>query len=303
MKHPIVWLHHANQQLGLVPTLGGAVAAWRCARPDGSMVDLLRPWDGVSEDMYQLASFAMVPWSNRIGEGGFTHDGVFHPIAPNRAGEPYPIHGDGWLQPWRLHRPAADTVVMELASRGFGGNPYDYVATQTFRLLPGGLDQRVEVRHAGTLPLPYGLGLHPWFVRTPRMQVQAQVTGVWRSGADAMPTVWTSDFPAHWDLCAGIHGDGPFIDNGFTGWDGQASITWPEHALRLNASAVEHGPDGASPGQHCLVYRPPQGPALCWEPITHPINAFHLPHRPGLRVLQSGQALSLAVAWRTASHA
>ena len=33
----------------------------------------------------------MLPWSNRISGGGFEHAGRFHPIAPNRGGEPYPI--------------------------------------------------------------------------------------------------------------------------------------------------------------------------------------------------------------------
>ncbi len=299
-NHPITWLHHAGQQIGLVPTLGGAVAAWRCTAADGGMVDLLRPWDGVQEDRYQLASFAMVPWSNRIGEGGFAQDGHFHPIHPNRAGEPYPIHGDGWLQPWTLHQSADDTLVMVLESHRFDGNPYDYVATQTFRLRPDGLDQRIDVQHRGDAPLPYGLGLHPWFLRTPRTRVQAAVAGVWRSGHDPMPTGWTSDFPDGWDLRAGIDAHGSFIDNGYGGWDGLATIDWPEHGLRLQASATEHAPDGASPATHCLVYRPPQGPAFCWEPITHPINAFHMPGRPGLRVLQRGQCLALAVAWRIA---
>ena len=35
MTHPIVWLRHAGQQLGLVPSLGGSVAAWRRDATDG----------------------------------------------------------------------------------------------------------------------------------------------------------------------------------------------------------------------------------------------------------------------------
>jgi aldose 1-epimerase len=46
------------------------------------------------------------------------------------------------------------------------------------------------------------------------------------------------------------------------------------------------------------VYRPGHGPALCFEPITHPIDAFHLPGRPGLRVLAQGETLRLHVQWR-----
>lgn len=292
MTHPIVWLRHAGQELGLVPSLGGAVAAWRCARPGGDL-DLWRPWDG-SPDLYKTASFAMLPWSNRISQGGFTQDGRFHAMRPNRAGEPYPIHGDAWLQAWALQQPAEDEMRMTLVSHRFDGNPYDYAATQTFRLVPGGLDQMVEVQHLGDAPLPYGLGLHPWFLRTPGMRVQAAVHGVWLSGADPIPTRYTQALPADWDLNAGIPAHGSFIDNGYGGWQGKAHIDWPEHRLRLTLTTPE--PDAAA--SCCLVYRPPDGPALCFEPITHPIDAFHLEGRPGLRMLASGASLRMALKWR-----
>lgn len=294
MNDSIVWLRHAGQELGLVPSLGGAVAAWRCARPDGSLLDLWRPWDGQTADLYQLASFAMLPWSNRISQGGFAQDGHWHAMQTNRAGEPYPIHGDGWLQAWTLTQPADDQLRLALRSQHFGGNPYDYAATQTFRLVPGGLDQSVEVQHLGAAPLPYGLGLHPWFPRTPAMRVQAGVDGVWLSGDDPIPTGYTRELPADWDLNAGIPAHGSFIDNGYGGWRGQARIDWPEHGLRLTLRT----PDPAASAPCCLVYRPGHGPALCFEPITHPIDAFHLPGRPGLRVLAQGETLRLHVQWR-----
>ncbi|MFB2351563.1 aldose epimerase family protein, partial [Priestia megaterium] len=79
--------------------------------------------------------------------GGFAQDGHFHPMQPNRAGESYPIHGDGWLQAWQLARPTPGTMVMTLESHRFAGNPYDYEAVQTFRLVEGGLDQELQVRH------------------------------------------------------------------------------------------------------------------------------------------------------------
>ncbi len=73
-EHPIVWLTHAGQRLGLVPSLGDGVAARQLElRPD--LLDLWRPWDGRNPDMYSLASFAIVPWSNRISGGGFENDG------------------------------------------------------------------------------------------------------------------------------------------------------------------------------------------------------------------------------------
>ncbi len=291
--HDIVWLEHAKQRLGLVPTLGGGVAAWQIDRQQGRF-DLWRPWDGANEDRYTLANFAMLPWSNRISGGGFEHAGHFHPIAPNRAGEPYPIHGDGWLQAWAIEQTAADTVVMTLESHRFDGNPYDYRAEQTFKLLAGGLDQSVSVTHLGPEPLPYGLGMHPWFPRSSGTRITAPVRGTWLSGNDPLPTEHTERFPPSWDLNLGAPAAGTLIDNGYTGWSGDATIDWPEHALRV----AMHVSDTRPADGYCLVYRPPQGPAFCFEPISHPIDAFHLPNRPGLQVLKTGEAMALNVQWR-----
>jgi len=294
--HPIHWLQHAGQRLGLVPSLGGGVAAWQLDRAEGPL-DLWRPWNGRSPDRYSLASFAMVPWSNRISRGGFTQDGVFYPMRVNRIGEPYPIHGDGWLQTWTLQQPAANTLEMHLASQQFEGNPYSYRALQRFVLRDGGMDQTLSVTHLGSAPLPYGLGQHPWFLRTPETRLHTQVQGVWLSGSDPMPLAHSTTFPPSWDPRAGLNVNGTLVDNAYTGWSGAARIAWPEHALQLDMHVPAIEQRGQNDG-FCLLYRPPEGPAFCFEPVTHPIDAFHVDGQPGLQVLQTGETLTLHVEWR-----
>jgi aldose 1-epimerase len=295
-EHPIVWLHHANQSLGLVPSLGGSVAAWRVQRAQGTF-DIWRPWDEAAPDLYTTASFPLVPWSNRISGGGFTHGGTHYPMQPNRAGEPYPIHGDGWLQAWTLRQLADDTVEMVLKSDGFQGNPYHYLAKQRFVLRDDGMDQTLTVTHTGTAPLPYGLGQHPCFVRTPLTHLQADVKGVWLSGADPLPTAHSSNFAVDWDLGAGIKARGSFVDNAFTGWSGVATVSWPERPLELQMRVPEVQARAANDG-YCLLYRPLTGAGICFEPVTHPIDAFHMPGQTGLVTLDTQQSLQLHVEWR-----
>jgi aldose 1-epimerase len=297
----IVWIEGAGQRLGLVPALSGGVAEWSWlggATPQ----PLWRAWDGVSEDRYRLASFAMLPWTNRITGGGFEQAGRFVPMALNRIGEPYPIHGDGWLQAWTLQRPGPGVAELQLASRHHAGGPYAYDALQRFELVDGGLVQTVSVTHRGDAPLPYGIGLHPWFPRTPRTTVTARVGGVWLSGADPIPTRHTAEIPPDWDLNTGAPMHGTLIDNGYTGWDGSATIAWPEQGLALHVTMDPlKTPRGPLAPQYCLVFRPPagtpHGEAFCFEPITHPIDAFHLAGRPGLVDLEQGETLMLRVHW------
>ena len=292
----IHWFEHAGQRLGLVPTLGGGVAAWQREGAQG-VQDLWRPWDGLSTDRYTLASFPLVPWSNRISQGGFVHEGVTYPMHPNRTGEPYPIHGDGWLQAWQLSQPAADTVEMTLTSKHFDGAPYHYKSLQRFVLHENGMRQTLQVTHLGAASLPYGLGQHPAFLRTPLATLQAPVQGVWLSGADPLPTTHTQDFPTSWDPRASMPVSGSLIDNAYTGWTGNAHIDWPEQGLRLHMDVPEISKQGLNKG-YCLLYRPSQGPHFCFEPVTHPIDAFHVDGMPGLQVLQTGQTMSLQVEWR-----
>lgn len=296
--HDVVWLHHGDQRLGLVPSVGGSVAAWQHLGTE-SVLDLWRPWSGREAHPNHMACYPLVPWSNRVSGGGFEHDGVFHPLKPNLKGERYPIHGNAWLQSWHLTRAAPDTAVMTLSSWGFDDGPYAYHAAQTLQLVPGGLDHMLTVRHLGSCPLPYGLGLHPWFPRTPNAGVQATVERVWLSGPDKLPIARTSDFPPGWHLTHGTAACGSLIDNGFDGWNGQATLKWPEHGLTMTMDARLSGDSAlAQKDLCCILYRPSEGDTFCLEPVTHPIDAFHLPGRPGLFELEPNQQLSLHVRWR-----
>jgi aldose 1-epimerase len=307
--HEIVWLEFQNktssQKLGLVPAMGGSVAAWTLDRTGFESFDLFRPWDGAdyAGDPLRIvrASYPLAPWSNRINGGGFSVGEKFHQITPNAAGMPYPIHGDAWQQPWQVTQQDAASLEMTLESNQCNGNPHHYRAVQSFKLVEGGMDQRLSITHLGSTPLPYGLGLHPWLPRNERTTFQAKVSGVWLGQPDCLPEKHTTDFPPSWDLNTGISAAGSLIDNCFTGWDGTARVTWPDQDLQLtltqSTASAEVSTHSAKP--NCLlVFRKVAGEHFCLEPVSHPIDAFHLPDQPGLQVLQKGESLSLAVSWR-----
>jgi aldose 1-epimerase len=294
----ILWLEAHGQRLGLLPRLGGGVAAWQ--KVDGTKsVDLWRPWDGLADDPVTLASFPMAPWANRIGHGGIEHDGRFHAIAPNRHDQRYPIHGDSWLQPWRVSLRSLDGVSAFLMSRGFRGLPYDYDAEQRWQLEPGGLEQTLRVTHRGDGSMPYGLGVHPWLPRAAGTRVQANVRGVWLTTDDLLPTTHASPLPEGWELPAGIPMQAPFIDNEFTGWDGRARVTWPDRGLMLEMRMLPlQTPAGEVAPEYLHLYRPATGDTFCIEPVTQAVDAFHLEGRPGLVTLHAGESMTLRVQWR-----
>jgi aldose 1-epimerase len=285
MTDDIITLESDRQHLQLAPALGGAVTAWGWRTPEG-WTPLFRPWDGKSEDRYTLACFPLVPWSNRITQRGFEHDDAHYPLRPNRINERYPIHGDGWLQQWEVAEREHDRIKLALTSTGYSGNPYRYRSTQNFTLLPNGLAIDLSVTHLGEGSLPYGLGLHPYFTRNEKTRLQMHTTGLWQSGDDPIPVHHTTTYPPGWDYNKPAHLEGELIDNCFTGWDGKAVIQYPDRGLTITMSMADCN-------GYSLFYRPPDEHYFCLEPITHPIDAFHMEGRPGLVVLRKGETFTL----------
>jgi aldose 1-epimerase len=282
-----VTLESDSQRLQVMPLLGGSATAWDW-KIGSEWSPLFRRWNGMSDDRYTFAYYPLVPWSNRITRGGFEQDGIFYPIRKNRRDEPYPIHGDGWVQAWQMAKHTEDMLRLELESHHFNGNPHHYASRETFTLLPQGLRIELIVMHLAERPLPYGLGVHPFFVRNERTRLQSKMNGVWLSGANSIPVAHTPKLPPTWDYNTPASLEGPLVDNCFTGWDGRSIISYPDRGLTVTMTMADCN-------GYLLLYRQPCRPYFALEPITHPIDAFHMQNRPGLVVLSQGQSLNLKV--------
>jgi aldose 1-epimerase len=285
MNTEIVSIESARQRLQVLPEYGGAVGAWDW-KNGVDWLPLFRPWDGVCADRYTVSCFPLVPWSNRIGGGGFEHEGQFYPIHANRTEEHYPLHGDGWLQRWEVVERDDERIKIALESKHFDRGPYHYRSTQTFQLLPDGLQIDLTATHMGQGSLPFGLGLHPYFTCNAATRLQFRAEGVWLFSAESMPTDHTTHIPPDWDYNEPAALEGPLIDTCYTGWNGRATIDYPDRGLRL--SMVMPDCNG-----YVLLYRKPDAGYFCLEPITHPVDAFHMPDQPGLVYLGHGESLAL----------
>lgn len=237
----------------------------------------------------QLACFPLLPWSNRMAPSGFAFEGKRHVPAPNRSGEPCPIHGDGWQQPWRVAAHYATSLILSLDR--WDAEPFAYTAELHYTLANDALVVELCVRNAGRTTLPFGLGLHPWMPDPGGARLQAGARSVWMAGPDKLP-VLRQDIPAHWrfDRPAALPQDG--VDNVFEGWQGAARISWPQRGLALEVQADM---------DYFILYVPPGRDVFCFEPVDHPINAHNLPGYPGLSVLAPGATLRRRCVFRGAA--
>lgn len=268
--------------LELVPAVGGSVA-----RMDfiggGARVPVMRPMPAESTAPGEAALFPLVPWSNRIDGGGFASGGRFWPIAPNSAGDPRPIHGYGWLEPWDVvERSGTDAALACAHDDGV----FIYSSRLEFRLDAKTCTIAIAVRNTGPRAMPFGLGLHPWFPRTAATRLHAPASGVWHESPGHLPTVH-GPVPPDWDFSAPRPLASTWANNGFTGWCGRATIYQPDAGLALAMTA-----DPVF-GQY-ILYTPTDAAVFCLEPVSHMVDA-HNRAPDQLAQLAPGESLSGAV--------
>ncbi len=160
------------------------------------------------------------------------------------------------------------------------------------------MDITLSIKHFGPEPLPYGLGHHPWFVRTPATRLHAPAKGYWAAQPPAFPpSMKTDPLPEAWDFNKPRALPGGLIDNGFAGWNGRARIEWPDRGVAVDVQAD-------SGARFYQIYSPStDAPIFCFEPVTQPNNAYAMPESPaetGLRVLKTGEETAMRVTFTAA---
>ena len=280
MAPTLIELEDELTRLTLAPELGGSIANWT-VRSTGQ--PLLRHSDTHALNTGlpgKLACFPLAPWSNRVSAGGFDCPDGWLTLTPNSLTDPLPIHGSAWQQPWQVVAQSRNDAVLQLDST----TPFAYRAWQRFHLNEGRLSIELHVTHLAERAAWHGLGLHPYLPRTPDTRLQAKAGHVWMCDASKLPTQ-LSAVPADWDFQSLKALHDRLVDNGFCEWDGHCLIQQRDLGYELHCQAT--GSDVF------LLYCPPGLDFFCIEPVSHPVDAHHLPGRPGLRLLEHGQTTEL----------
>lgn len=279
----------------LAPSLGGSILRFD-RRSGADWIPVMRPTPDPPAGILDCACFPLIPFSNRIRDGRFAFRGRVIQLAANMAGDPSPIHGQGWRASWTPVAITRDAATLTF-THASGEWPWAYEARQTLMLDANGLSIALECRNLDRLPMPCGLGLHPYFDCTPATLLDASVRGVWTIDDDVLPVAHVVPSGRH-DLSLGpICGRG--LDNGYDGWDGLALIRQPElgHDIRIRA------PDTG----FLQIYAPPEGSVIVVEPVTHANDALSPPEANwrvlGMRVLEPGGVLRLLARFDVEVHA
>jgi aldose 1-epimerase len=274
-------------RLELTPSIGGAISAFEWVEGDTSRA-ILRKCHSPPEKVLDAASFPLVPYVNRIRDGRFNFRGREVHIAPNMPGDPSPLHGQGWLNPWNVEDAGQNSALLSFRHEA-GEWPWTYQARQEFALDEGGLTLTLTCQNLSDEPMPCGLGQHPYFPCGSATRLDTKVTHAWTIDEKVLPV---DKVPAEgrYDLRDRlVCGQG--LDNGFCGWEGEARMSDPDWPYEVRLSSAD--------ARFFQVYSPPTGGIYVAEPVTHANAALNAPEEEwaqlGMRVLDPGEAMSLTM--------
>jgi aldose 1-epimerase len=241
--------------VNLRPDIGGSIEGmWL-----GSVPVLRSCPPGQLRSVRQSGSYPLVPFSNRIAQARLVWNGTSHPLVQNFPGEEHSIHGVGWLRPWTVLDGGPDWAMLSLEHKADGSWPFDFDASQVFKLSGNALEMTLAITNQSSQSAPVGLGWHPYFVKRAGSHIQFQAEGRWEMGADKLPTERKANTGLDAD-CTGLD-----VDHCFDGWSG--SVLLRDGLLRTQISA-DTG--------RLVVFTNAQQECVAIEPVSHINNAINL---------------------------
>lgn len=284
MEHPLQ-LRAGQLELELSPSIGGSIRNFTWVS-DQQRRPILRESHTGADNVLAMASFPLVPFVNRIRDGRFDFRGREIRLQPNMAGDPSPLHGQGWLGEWVVEAQGNQDATLRYAHEA-GEWPWTYEALQQFALDEGGLLVRLICRNDSDNPMPCGLGQHPYFPCSSETILDTHVTDVWEINDIVLPTVRRPAIDRY-DLRE-RHVCGQGLDHGFAGWGGLATIRDPAWPFKIRLTSPTAG--------FFQLYSPTDGGIFVAEPVTHANAALNEPeerwHDLGLQVLEPGGEMKL----------
>ena len=280
-----VSLNSGNLLLELTPSIGGSISAFE-QMEGGDSRPILRRCNRPLQNVLEAASFPLVPYVNRIRSGQFQFRGRDVRLTPNMAGDPSPLHGQGWLNAWTVDQAGERSATLNFHHEA-GEWPWDYEARQEFALDARGLSIRLSCHNRSSEPMPCGLGMHPYFPCGPETRIDTEVTTAWTIDEHVLPM---EKIPAEGRfnlkdrlVC------GQDLDNGFGGWGGATMLTDPDWPFEIRLSSPT--------ARFFQLYSPPAGGIFVAEPVTHANAALNAPEEQwkelGMRVLDPGEEMRL----------
>ena len=219
----------------------------------------------------QSASFALIPFSNRMSHATLKWMGTDHPLIKNNADEPHNIHGVGWQRPWTILEQGEDFLLVSYEHKADGGWPFDFDASQAIKIKDNELHQTLSITNQSNKPTPVGLGWHPYFVKRKNSSIYFEASKIWEMGDDRLPTHAMKSGGLD-QLCEQLE-----VDHCYDGWNGQVKLIDSELSINVSSNL-----------DRLVVYTKPGMDSVAIEPVSHVNNAINMSSNLGIDANQYG---------------
>jgi aldose 1-epimerase len=284
-----VVLRDDSWHVRVLPERGGGLA--ECTFRGQPILAPVRQQDSWPEA--ELSYFPLVPFSNRIANSRFSFEGRVIRLEPNVPGYAHALHGQGWQSEWHVVDATASECTVAFEHAASDRWPWDYRATQTFKLDANALHVKLALRNLAAARMPGGLGFHPFFGGAESALLTAAAACVWTGNAAEFPRDAGNVPPALDFGCARAVRHARGVDRCYSGWRRNAAIEWPDAAYRVSLF-------GDEALAHFMLYVPRDRDFFSIEPVSHVVDAVNFPRGDpnGARVLDAGEEFSAAIALR-----
>lgn len=104
----------------------------------------------------------LIPWPNRLNGARYRFGGCHHQLPVSKPEEGNAIHGLVRWEGWRVVDLRPDRAVVGHVVHARPGYPFTLAVEIDYRLSAAGLAVTTTATNAGSAPLPYGAGFHPY---------------------------------------------------------------------------------------------------------------------------------------------
>jgi aldose 1-epimerase len=285
-------LVQGESRCDILPGVGGSIGGWTVGGQQ--MLRTAGAAAIAAANPFGMASFPLVPYSNRIGNGTFEWDGRPVSLLQNFPPEPHAIHGVGFERRWECLACSSDSAHLRLIHRADAAWPWPFEARQRITIAERELTLDLTAVNLAPRPVPLAFGHHPYFPLSGAV-LTFRARGVWLSGEDGLPRERVKP-TGNFDYSKGAPVERGDLDHCFTGWTGPASIAWPDKPLALEISA-----SWALPCAVVCIRK--ETDDFCFEPVPHINNALNLPDwEPAMPIIAPGEAFRATIRFRAVAR-
>ncbi len=152
--------------------------------------------------------------------------------------------------------------------------PIKYLGRQIVRLQDSTVSIQIRVTNKDEVCAPFGIGIHPYFPRSPDTKVACRLDRQWALDSELMPMQNIAN-ALNVKMVKGVFVRDLPEAGAFYSASTNAQISWPTNGLRLD---IQSDP----PMRHAIIWCPSGQDFFCYEPVSHMVDGFNM-ERAGVR--------------------